>query len=421
MGGSTVTTDIRSGRIPDVRHRKVLLTSLLVSNLVLFSLYAGVIAVLLPQHVAVIDPAGKVGALALVTSISALATLFAQPIVGAFSDRTRSRLGRRGPWIVLGGVGGGLCTIALQFSTGILTLTALWVLTQVLLNALQGPTTAIIADRVDAGSRGLASAFQGVGVAVGAAAGITFAGRQVANLGLGYTTFGVAVIVMTVVFVLVNPGRSSAGDEHPPFRWGPFLRGFWVSPRRHPDYAWAFGGRFFMILGFQAVQNYKLYILTDHIGMTTAEAGALYGVTSVVSSLMMVIGTVVFGKLSDALGRRKVFVFVATIVMAAGIAVPLAVPTAGAMIVYAAISGLGAGAYLAVDLALMIEVLPSEGDMARDLGVLNVASNLPQTLTPVIAAGLLGVFGGAYAALFVWGICAAVLSALFVLPIRSVR
>ncbi|BBH67898.1 MFS transporter [Actinoplanes sp. OR16] len=403
------------------RHRSVLLVSLLVNNLVLFAVYAGVLGVLLPQQVSDIDPAHKVGNLALVTSLSALATLFVQPIVGALSDRTRSRFGRRSPWIVVGGIGGGLCTVAMQFGHTVLAIAAIWVLAQVLLNALQGPTTAVVADRVEPSGRGVASAFQGAGLAIGAAAGITFAGRQLHRIGVGYTVLGLAAIVMTVLFVLINRDTPSTGQVPRPFRWGAFLRGFWVSPRRHPDYAWAFGGRFFMVLGYQAIQNYTLYILTDYIGLGSADAGALYGVLSMISSVTMVIGTVVFGKLSDMLGRRKVFVFTATIVLAAAVAVPLAVPTSGAMLVYAALSGIGYGAYIAVDLALMIDVLPSQGDMARDLGVLNIASNVPQTLTPLIAAGLLGAFAGDYGSIFVYAIVAVVFSSLFVLPIKSAR
>lgn len=403
------------------RHRTVLLTSLLVNNLVLFAVYAGVLGVLLPQQVSDLDPANKAGNLALVTSLSALATLFVQPIVGALSDRTRSRFGRRAPWIAVGGIGGGLCTIALQFGHAVLAIAAMWVLAQVLLNALQGPTTAIIADRVEPAGRGTASAFQGAGVAIGAAGGITFAGQQLHHVGFGYTVLGVAAIAMTVLFLLFNRDSPSTGLPLEPFRWGAFLRGFWISPRRHPDYAWAFGGRFFMVLGYQAIQNYTLYILTDYLKLDQDQAGSSYGVLSIITSVTMVIGTVAFGRLSDVAGRRKIFVFAATVSLAVAVAIPLVVPTAGAMLVYAALAGIGYGAYSAVDLALMIDVLPSQGDLARDLGVLNIASNVPQTLTPLAAAALLGAFGGDYRSIFVYSMVAVAASSLFVLPIKSVR
>ena len=401
-------------------RRSVLYGSLLVNNVVLFAVYAGVIGVLLPAQVAIIDPANKVGGFAAVTAASALATLFVQPIVGALSDRTRSRLGRRSPWIVFGGIGGGVCTIALQFGHTVALLAVIWVVAQILLNAVQGPTSAIIADRIESNRRGFASSFQGVGTAVGVAVGIAFAGQQLARVGVGYTALGIAVIVVSILFVLLNPDRSTKDVQQAPFQWGRFARGFWISPRRHPDYAWAFAGRFFMVLGYQAIQNYNLYILTDYIKLDIGAAGALYGLTASITSVAMVVSTLLFGKLSDVLHRRKALVFLATILMAIAIAVPLVSPTVGAMIVYAVIVGIGYGAYLAVDLALMIDVLPSQGDLGKDLGVLNVASNLPQTLTPVVAAALLGAFAGNYASIFIYAIVAVVLSSLFVLPIKSV-
>ena len=82
------------------------------------------------------------------------------------------------------------------------------------------------------------------------------------------------------------------------------------------------------------------------------------------------------------------------IVIAAGVLAPVLSPTVGAMFVYTAIVGVGYGAYMAVDLALMIDVLPSHGDVGKDLGVLNIAANVPQALTPPIAALLLGLFAG---------------------------
>jgi len=402
-------------------RRSVLFGSMLVNNLILFMVYAGVIAVLLPQQVALIDDANKVNNFAIVTAVSAFATLFVQPLVGAFSDRTRSRFGRRSPWIVVGGVGGGLLVIALQFASVIPVLAFVWVLAQMLLNALQGPTTAIIADRVEMSRRGFGSAFVGVGTAVGAAIGITVAGALITRLGLSYTIFGIAVIVMSILFVIVNPDRSSADLEVPAFRWGRFIRGFLVNPIKHPDYAWAFAGRFFMVLGYQAIQNYGLYILTDYIHLPLADAGTLYGRMSMITAGTTIVGTLIFGRMSDALRRRKIFVFGASLLMAMGVAVPLINPTAGAMIVYAVLVGIGYGAYMSVDLALMIDVLPSTGDIGKDLGILNVASNIPQTLTPVIAAVLLGIFAGNYAAIFVFAIIAVVFSSFLVFPIKKVR
>ena len=402
-------------------RRRTLMGSLLVGNLVLFASYGGVIAVLLPQQLAELTPANKVGNFAMVTAISSIVTIFVQPIVGALSDRTRSRLGRRSPWVVFGGIGGGLCVIALQFSPGVFALTVIWVLAQVLLNAWQGPMSSIVADRIEATSRATASAFASVGVSVGAAAGVILAGRLLMHLGLAYLVFGLGVMVVSVLFVVINPDRSTKQPERTTFSRRAFATSFWVSPRKHPDYAWAFAGRLFMVLGYQAIAAYLLYILEDYIHLSPVQAGSTAGILAAVSMVCMIVSTLVFGRISDKTGRRKVFVFVATVVIAAGALIPAVSPTVGAMFLFAAITGLGYGAYLAVDLALMIDVLPSRGDIGKDLGVLNIAANVPQALTPLIAALLLGLFAGNYVAIFIYAIVALVLSSLLVFPIKSVR
>jgi len=401
--------------------RQRLMVSMLVANFFLFATYAGVIAILLPQQLAVLDEGSKIANLAIVTGTSSFFTLFAQPIVGAFSDRTRSRLGRRSPWLLVGGVGGGVLTIVLQFAPGVFWITVIWVAAQVLLNAFQGPLSAIIADRISRDGRATASAFAGAGTAVGATVGVVLAGQLLAQLGVAYGLLGFGMIVVCVLFVVVNRDTDSRALPTGRFHWGAFLRGFWVDPRRHPDYAWAFAGRFVMVLGYQGVQAYQFYILTDYLGLTPADAGGVAGLLSLASMVTLVIGTLVFGRLSDRLGRRKMFVFTASIVMAFGIAIPLLFPSVPAMIVYSLIVGIGYGAYSAVDVALMIDVLPSQGDAGRDLGVLNVATNIPQALTPVVAAVLLATFAGNYASIFAFAAAMVLLSSVLVFPIRSVR
>ncbi|SMG20782.1 MFS/sugar transport protein [Agreia pratensis] len=397
------------------------MASMLVGNVFLFATYAGVIVILLPQQMADLDPANKVANLAIVTATSSFFTLFAQPLVGAFSDRTRTRLGRRAPWLLVGGVGGGVLTIVLQFAPGVFWVTGIWVLAQVLLNAFQGPLSAIIADRIPADGRATASAFVGVGTAIGGTLGVIIAGQVLTFIGVGFWIFGLGVIVAAVAFVLVNRDRSSESLPVTAFRWGAFVRSFWVSPRKHPDYAWAFAGRFVMILGYQGVQAYQLYILTDYLGLASQEAGSVAGILSICSMVTLVVGTLVFGRLSDRLGRRKVFVFAASIIMALGIAIPLFFPTVPAMIAYSLVVGVGYGAYLAVDVALMVDVLPSAGDAGKDLGTLNVATNIPQAITPVVAATLLWLTGGDYGAIFGFAAAMVLLSSFLVFPIRSVK
>jgi MFS family permease len=129
--------------------------------------------------------------------------------------------------------------------------------------------------------------------------------------------------------------------------------------------------------------------------------------------------------LSDRLGRRKPFIVWASVVMAIGLAVPLILPTTTGVLIYSFLLGLGFGAYISIDLALMTEVLPvsmtsGASSAGRDLAILGLATTLPQALSPSIAAGLVSLTGG-YPALFVSGIVFVALGALAVLPIRSVR
>lgn len=413
----------KAGRSPTVvgGQRTTLLWSMLIIFMVLFATYAGVISILLPAQVELIDPAQKVNNLAVVMSASSFATLFAQPIVGAFSDRTRSKLGRRSPYILIGAVVGGLVLMGIPGLHSILWITIAWVVAQISLNALQGPASTIIADRFGTDSRGTASAMMGVGTSVGMTVGVIIAGQLVTRLGLGYSIFGIAIIVAAALFVIFNRDYSSKDMTVEPMKWGAFIKSFWVSPRKHPDYAWAFAGRFVMILGYQGVQAYMLYILIDYLGMTTEKAGSTAGLLAFITAGTMVVSTTVAGKLSDKLARRKVFVFSASMLLAAALVIPVFAPNVPGMIVYAAIAGLGFGAYTAVDMALMVDVLPSQGDAGKDLGVLNVATNIPQALSPLVAAILLGTFNGNYASLFIFAIIMVAASSFFVLPIKSVR
>lgn len=414
-------TELTSTGLRSPLATKPLLPSIAVTSVFLFATYAALTSILLPAQVTLLDPDNKIANLAVVSTVSFIFTLFAQPIVGAFSDRTRSRLGRRAPWMLIGAAVAMIFLLGLGGLQNVLWITVFWVVIQVSLNALQGPMSAIVPDRFPRSRRGMASAMVGVGTMIGAAVGTVVAGQFVNNVGLGYTVFGAGVLIVTALFVLVNRDSSSVGGVIEPWSWKAFFAGFWISPKTSPDFAWAFAARFFFILGYFVIAAYNLFILDDYIGMTLEEAAATAGLLAMAGVIPTLLSIVLAGWWSDKIGRRKVFIYAATGFMVVGLAMPLLMPNVTGMLLMGVINGFGFGLYMACDTALMTEVLPGDGAAAgKDLGILNVATNIPQAMSPAVAALIITYLGG-YPGLFVFGMIAVVIAALVLIPIKSVR
>jgi len=361
--------------------------------------------------------------LGIVYAITSVFSTITTPIAGALSDRTRTRFGRRAPWIFFGSLIGGVALMLVPSANNLVIITAFWLVATVTLNSMQPAITTIIADRFSASERGAASGVVGAAMTAGVSAGTIYGGLMAPHLTLAYALIGAAIIVVCFAFVLLNP-EPIVRSEPPPFRLGAFLRSFWVDPRAHPDFAWAFLGRFTIYMGYQAVLTYLLYILEDHIGLTQVRANEVIARLSSVTFVALVTSALVSGWLSDRLGRRKPLVFLSGLLMAAAVAAPLLSPTIGGMYVYAVLIGLGYGAFMSVDLALMTHVLPvreNYDEVGKDLGLLSTAINIPQILSPVLAAWLLSVTGQDYPLLFVVSAAFVAIGAFFVLPIRSAR
>ncbi|MGC5360574.1 MFS transporter [Streptomyces sp. DT24] len=402
-------------------HRPwVLVASLSSAYFALFVCYSALTSVFLPNQISDIDPAHKISNLAAVTTLSSVATLLVQPIVGALSDRTRSRFGRRTPWMLLGAVLGAVFLAAMPLAGSVGLLAVLWVLVQSSLNIVQSPLTAVLPDRVPSERRGVTSMFIGlatmVGTTVGAVVAAAFAGRA----GLGHLTLSALVLAAVALFVRLNREPSTVAAPRPPWSWAAFARSMWISPRRHPDFAWAFVARVLLTLGFWILQAFQLYLLRDHIGLSDADSNGFVAKLSGVMLVAVIISSAVTGPWSDRVHRRKPFVAVCSLLMAAAMVIPLVSPTTTGMYGYAALLGLGFGGYQSLDLALMTEVLPSGESAGKDLGLLNVATNLPQALAPALGGLLISGFGG-YPVLLGFAAAVAALSALAVLPIRGVR
>jgi len=402
-----------------------LIVSLGIVFFVLLTLYASVLGVLLPNQIQDIDPATKTRTLGIVFAITSVFSTLVTPLAGALSDRTRSRFGRRTPWIVIGGVVGGGAIILVPHGSGIVSVTAFWIVATVSLNSMQPAITTIVADRFVEEQRGFVSGVVGAAMTAGVSAGTIFGGLLAHDLPRAYLILGVAIIVACLGFVALNREPREALPPAPPFHLGAFLKSFWIDPRQHPDFAWAFLGRFTIYMGYQAIVTYLLYILQDYVGLSQGNANGMIARLSSVTFVALVVSGLVSGWLSDRLRRRKPLVFAAGIIMAVAVSAPLIQPNASGMFAYAVLIGLGYGAFMSVDLALMTQVLPagtgSAEDTGKDLGILTTAVNVPQILSPVLAAMLLGMTGNDYPLLFMVAGAFVLIGACFVLPIRSVR
>jgi MFS family permease len=240
---------------------------------------------------------------------------------------------------------------------------------------------------------------------------------------LAYGLFAVAIAVSCLAFVLINREDSSADAPARPFSWRTFAASFWISPKDHPDFAWAFAGRFTVYMGYQAVAAYLLYILRDYIGLSDAGSNIAIANLAILTLVCLVVSSLASGYLSDRLQRRKPFVVAASLIMGSAMVAPLVLPNMTGMWIYAGAIGVGYGMFMSIDMALMTQVLPKSavGDEGKDLGVLTTAVNIPQILSPVMAAVLLNLFDHNYAAIFIAAIVFVFASAFLVAPIKSVR
>ena len=358
--------------------------------------------------------------LALVAGIGALVSMIANPFFGRMSDRTSSRFGMRRPWMVIGLVGGSAGTLVLALAPNIVVVLLGWCMAQLFFNALLAAQVAVLPDQVQPSQRGMVSGVLGVCLP-GAAVSGTFLVRLVSGnqLATFLVPCGIAGFFI-LLFAVVLRDRRLDMTARPEWSLGEFVRTFYVAPRKSPDFAWTFVSRFMFILAYAFLATYQAYYLLDKIGSRSADVPQQIFLGTLINSAVVIAASLICGKLSDRTGRRKIFVFTASIVYGVAMFAIAIASTFNGFLVGMAIGGLGFGMYIAVDFALVVDVLPDENRVAKDLGVLNIASALPFSIAPAIAPAILAI-GTGYGALYaVAGVCA-VIGAFAILRVRGVR
>lgn len=314
--------------------------------------FFGPIQVLLAQQAEVLNPAHKETTLSLVTGVGAAVSTVLNPLWGAFSDRTVLRWGRRLPWVLGGLLGAVVAMVVLSRAGAVWQMVLGWALAQGALNAMLAAITATVPDQVPTRQRGAVGGWLAIAQTVGVVAGSGIAAAT-GSIAVGYLATAGALVLLALPYCLDSRDVQLLPEEREAFDLGRFVRSFWISPRRHPDFAWAWITRFLMNLGNALVILYLLYYLKDAVDLTDKEAERgvflLTGVYGVCTVLTAVLG----GMWSDHLGRRKVFVIASGLVAAAALLLLAFVSTWAGAFTGAVILGIGFGIYTAVDFAMI--------------------------------------------------------------------
>jgi MFS family permease len=381
-----------------------------------------------------ITPRHKIVALGVVTGIGAVSSALATPVVGALSDRTtpggrlgwlgRRFSGRRHRWTLIMTLLAALCLGLLAEQATVLGVAVLYLLFCAFQNGEYASLSAAIPDHVPVRQRATVAGWVGMPIALGLVLGsilyIDVLGQHLAS---SYITLAVLMVVMALPFVFFTPDHPLAPEDREPVSWRQLAASYWISPREYPDFGWAWLTRFLTALAISMGTLYLLYFLRDAVHYSrlfpgqTAQDGLL--ILILIYTACVVITSIVGGIISDRRGRRKMLVTVSGLLIAIAALLLTFVETWPAAIWAAVLYGVGFGCYIAVDQALITQVLPKAHDRAKDLGIINIAWVCPGAIGAAIAAPLVSLAG--YPTLFAATAAVAIAASIGVWRIKSVR
>jgi MFS family permease len=379
-------------------------------------------------------------AFGIISAIAGVCALIAYPLTGALSDRTISKFGRRRPWILGGVVLFAVSLFLLGLQNTLVGIGVFWSLTLVGFCVLSAALTATISDQVPVNQRGFVSGWVSAPQAIGTVLGLLLVQILMLTTFTGYTLMAVLLLVLVVPFLIFVPDTVLPVASRPKFSVRALLSGFWINPRRFPDFGWTLSSRVLVNLGNAFGTTQLLYFLAFGLNRGAGVLDDLLLLT-VIYMVFFIAAALGMGKLSDRIGQRKVFVYTAAYLQGLAALLLAFVPDFNIALLAAGLLGLGYGSFMAVDQALATQVLPDVQSRGKDLGIMNIATAVPQAIAPLLGAIIVvtvagffpwnpattliePLFPGAiegFSGLFIAAAISAALGGLAVIPVKSVK
>jgi MFS family permease len=363
-----------------------------------------------------------------ITGAGALVVMLTSPLLGTLSDRTRTRIGRRRPWMIGGMILGVISLIVMALAPNVLVLGLGWILAQLgwgqVLSNLQIST----ADRLPESQRGKVAGLTGFSTQIAPVFGVVIASSFTRdNLLLFLIPGAIGVILVTLFITLVYEADSRDRSFETKLSAGTLFKKYLYNPKQFPDFSWNWLGRFLFYFGLTLNTTFTAFFFASRLGVDIADVGGIIAALGGVGVLATTAGALGGGFLSDRFRRRRVFILIGAIFFGTGAITMALAPSLPLIVVGSLLVSVGIGTFAAVDQALLLDVLPEkETDAGRFMGITGFATSIPQAFAPLIAPLFLAVGVVAdgpknYTLLYIVAAACTLAGGLVVFKIRSVR
>ncbi|GAA2212580.1 MFS transporter [Nonomuraea monospora] len=370
---------------------------------------------------------GREETLGYVTGTAQLVYLVLSPLIGMWSDRTRSRYGRRAPFLVAGALLG-LAALAVVAAAPTVPLIGLgWVFGMIGWSVAGGAIQTLQADHVPEDQRGRVSALTGLMTQIAPVIGIGVAYAVSSSTFLVFMVPGLIGFVLVVLLPLLRPeGSSYELVRSARVSTKELFASFVFNPRKYPDFGWNWLGRFVFFMGLYFNTTFGTFFYAQRLDLPVKEVAGVVASIGILGVVAASAGALAGGFLSDKLRRRKLFTFIGSLLFVAGACVDAFAYSLPPLIAGAVLMQLAIAVFAAVDQAIVFAVLPDRAQAGRYMAVVAFAQKIPSAIAPLVApfiitAGMTGADRN-YTLLYLTGAVLALAGGLIVLlKVKSVR
>jgi MFS family permease len=354
---------------------------------------------------AFLNPGGPIPAtvVALLTNERSLFGGLIQPFVGHLSDRTRTRIGKRGPYLLAGGLGAALCIALLALQPPFWVMFAAVTLSGVALFVALGPYSALLADITPYTQRGRIGSLIAV---AGVAGALIFAFLSIALWGSArgwvflISAFVVALSLGVVALGVREPSEYALyHTEHHG------ARSTMKAILRERPLALYVGAMAIYWLGAGAASPFITRFGVKELGIAEETSFVLLLVVVVATSA----GAVLCGWLGDKVGRKRVLQPALVLFSLAALA-GSQVPDLGWALPVMVLVGLGNAGPTALYLSLLADLVPKQRAGAF-MGYANMVWSVAQPVGALLA-GILVDTTQSYRGVFIMAAFCMVLAAI---------